>query len=158
MRSTIAGCVGLLLLAVTGVACSNDASTQPTATVTTTLPTVASTASPSGTLSQQVCTEVAKLRTDLDDLKNINVLQSGTDAVKAKLTDIQEDLDAIKAAAGSAQDVDAFQSALQSLQTAIANLGSATPSGALTEVATAAAGAVLAGTTLVTRLQAGCPT
>ena len=70
----------LSLLAVAGVACGSNSSAESTPSVTTTLPTVASTVSPSGTLSQEVCTEVAKLRSDLDDLKNINILQSGTDA------------------------------------------------------------------------------
>jgi hypothetical protein len=101
---------------------------------------------------------VTKLKTDLDDLKNINALQSGTDAVKAKLTDIQDDLNAIKASAGSAPDIVAFQTALQALQTAIANLGGGSPSAAaLTQVATAAAGAVVAGSTVLDRLLAGCP-
>src|SRR5689334_9236045 len=113
-----AGCLILVALAMSAAACGNNPSSEPTATVTTTLPTVPAT-SPSGTVNAQVCADVAKLKTDLDDLKNINVIQSGTDTVKAKLTDIQDDLDSIKASTGSAPDVVAFQTALQGLQTSI---------------------------------------
>ncbi len=158
MRLCSVRAVGLLILlsfAVTAAACGNNGSAEPTATATATLPTVTS---PSPTANAQVCSDVAKLRSDLDDLKNINVIQSGTDAVKAKLTDIQNDLNAIKASAGSAPDAVAFQTALQGLQTAVANLGNGSPSASgLTQVATAAAGAVVAGTTVLNRLQAGCP-
>jgi len=72
-----------------------------------------------------VCADVAKLRTSITALKDLKLLQVGTAGVTAALNDVKTNAEALKVSAGAAirQPLSDLLTAVNGLQTTVANLG-----------------------------------
>jgi hypothetical protein len=146
----LAGALAILLALS---ACGDDDGDQAANSTTTAEST---TTSPDDAL----CGAIDDVEQDIRALGDIDVLAEGTDAVEARLTSIREDLTEIKELAPDTapDEADAFDSALASLDDAIAALGD----GSLTaqsvqDVVAAAASTVETGQAYLDTLNDACP-
>jgi hypothetical protein len=108
------------------VACGDDDSASTT-TVTTTLPPTTTNPGPVGSADAALCTARDDLKASITALASVDVIKSGTSGITDALSKIKDDLAAVRSAAGSnvQPQVDAFQQALDSLQTALGGSGAA---------------------------------
>jgi len=150
------GAVVALLLA-TGTACSSSTTTSPTTAAATSAaasPTAAS--GPAG--KEQICAARDQLQTSVGALINPALLTGGTAAIKGAVDKVQSDLDAVKTAGKQdyATEVDALQTSLQQLQTAVGKMGDGNAASNLQAVGTAIAATGTAAEALLTKLTAAC--
>jgi hypothetical protein len=145
------------LLAVIGTACSS--STTPSTTTSAATSAAASPTAASGPAGkEQICAARDQLKTSVAALVNPALLTGGTTGIKAAVDNVQSDLDAVKKAGKQdyATDVDALQSALQQLQTAVGKLGNGNATDNLQAVGTAIASTGTAAEALITKLNTAC--
>jgi hypothetical protein len=148
-RGVAAVGLGLGLLGLLGACASDD----PSPTAATTTSAAATTASSSATASAsatgtELCAARDDLRQSIDNLKNYNIVESGTSGLQSALTEIQTDLDAVKSSAGA--DI---RPQVTSLQDALNDLTTAVSDGSVPEAVTALPGVVTNGQALLTSLQ-----
>lgn len=119
-------------------------------------PTSGSASYPAG--KEDICQARDQLKTSITDLTNTQVVAEGTNAIKAAIGQVQTALDAVKAAAKDdyRAQVTAVQTALQDLQTAVANLGSGDAADNLRAVSQAITATGAAAATLFTQLKTSC--
>ena len=125
--------------------------------------TTASSAASSGTISgaagkEQVCAARNDLQSSVAALTSTSLLSGGTTAIKAAVDQVQTDLDALSAAAKNdyGPQVDATQSALKQLQTAVSAMGDGNTADYLTALGTSIAATGAAAQDLFAQLQAVC--
>jgi hypothetical protein len=150
---------GVVVLCALLVACGDDtssssgattgASAQATATGGTASPTGGGTASPTG--SEQLCADYTAFKSSIEDLKNVDIVKSGTSGLQAAVDKVKTSLQSLRtSAAGQAEDqIKAVEDSLKDLETAISNVSS----GGEAAVVTAAATVVSSGGALVQSLQ-----
>lgn len=140
-RAAIVSAAIALALGSIVTSCGDDDTTSTTDTDAPTT-TISST--------EQVCSDREALRDAVSALTDVDVVAEGTSGIEAAVTDVRESLDALRSSASAdlQPDVDALRDALDSLQTAIGDIGSAGVSG----VASAAQDVASAGRTLLDRL------
>ena len=120
-------------------------------TTSTTSSSGTSTSGPSGaTASAALCSARDSLKTSIQNLGNADVVKNGTSGLQDALTNVKNNLQAVKSAAGSdlQPQVNALQTSLDQLSTAISNASSVGVAGVVTAVKNVAT----AGTDLVTSL------
>jgi hypothetical protein len=139
LLAAVAGC---------GSGATTTSSSSPSAATSSMAPTSGSTSYPAGD----------QLRTSITDLTNTQLVAEGTNAIKAGVDQVQTDFDAVKAAAKDDYQapVAAVQSALQDLQTAVANLGSGDATENLRAVGAAITTTGAASESLFTQLKTAC--
>jgi hypothetical protein len=123
-RLHAAAAVAILVLA--GAACGDD-DDDASSTTTTTALAATTTPGPVGSASAELCEAREDLRTSISGLSDVDVVRNGTSAITDALSQIKDDLGAVRSAAGSdvQPQVDAFQEAVDALQAALS--GSDTP-------------------------------
>ena len=152
------GLIGLVLLCALLVACGEDgtssSSTATTgasaqATATSTASRTGGTASPTG--SEQFCADYDAFKSSIEDLKNVDIVKSGTSGLQAAVDKVTTSLQSLRtSAAGEAKDqIQAVEDSIKDLETAINNVSS----GGEAAVVTAAATVVSSGSALVQSLQ-----
>jgi hypothetical protein len=132
---------------------------EPSAAAPSTAAPSAAASASSGTAA--LCVDVAKLRASIVALKDLKLLQVGTAGVKAALTDVKNNAEALKvsAAATFRQPLDDLLTAVNGLLTTVTNLGDQSSLGAaavsiktsIDQIGTAAAA-------LETAASSTCPT
>jgi hypothetical protein len=136
---------------------SAAASSAPSAATSSSMSaTSGSTSYPAG--KEDICQARDQLRTSITDLTNTQVVAEGTNAIKAAVGQVQTALDGVKAAAKDdyQAQVTSVQTALQDLQTAVANLGSGDAADNLRAVSQAITATGAAAATLFTQLKTSC--
>ncbi len=133
-RFRSAGLIGLVLLCALLVACGDDTSSTSSSAATTgasAQATETGTASPTGgtaspTGSEQLCADYDAFKSSIEDLKNVDVVKSGTSGLQAAVDKVKTDLQALRtSAAGEAEDqIKAVEDSLNDLETAISNVSS----------------------------------
>lgn len=115
-----------------------------------------STTYPAG--KEDICRARDQLRTSIDQLTNTQLVAEGTNGLKAAVDQVQSDFDAVKAAAMDDYHapVTALQSALQQLQTAVADVGNGDARQNLTAISTAITTTGAAAGNLFTQLKTDC--
>jgi hypothetical protein len=105
---------------------------------------------PSDTASAEVCAAREDLRSSISELKDVDVIANGTSALQTPLNKVEDNLTALKSAAGDElkPQVTAFQDAVDALETAVKDVGS----GGVSAVATAAKDVATSGSDLLTSL------
>jgi len=139
--------IALVALVLTAAGCSSDdtssttvKATTPAASATAATKTASSTP-PVGSASSELCDAREALRTSITDLASVDVVKNGTSAIKDQLTTIQQNLKAVRSSAGSdvQPQVDAFQTSLDSLQSAVDSSAPVQAVSALRDVASTGA-------------------
>ena len=140
VRRVVAGIAFGVLVA----SCGSDSSSTATTSAATTQ---------SGAASGDVCADREALSSSVDALKNVDVTAEGTNGLNAAVSAVKDDLTALRASAGSElrPQVDAVQSALDEVETAVANLSAGGAAPAVTAIATLAS----TSKTLLDSLEAG---
>ncbi len=140
LKSFIAG-TAIAVVAVTGCGSSSKSSSGTTTTVVS------------------VCAARADLRTSVAALANPQLLTGGKAGIQTALDAVKTNLNSVASAAraSSKPQVDAVKSSVNDLQTAVGNLGNGNATTNLQAVGTAIASVGSTTATLVTALQAGCP-
>jgi hypothetical protein len=105
-----------------------------------------------------VCQARDQLKTSVEALTDPSVLTSGTSAIKAAVDRVQSNLDALRTAAKQdyKPEVDAFQTSLQQLESAVGNLGNGNLSQNLQAVGSAIAKVGTTSGDLFSKLKAAC--
>ncbi len=100
-----------------------------------------------------MCADREALSTSIDALTNLDVVAEGTNGMTAAVSDVNDDLAALRSSAGSElqADVQAVQDAVDEVETAVANLDS----GGAAAAVTAVAGLATSARTLLDSLDAG---
>ena len=103
--------------------------------------------------SSDVCADREALRESVDALANVDVVAEGTNGVTAAVSDVEDDLTALRSSAGDELEpqVQAVQDALDRLETAAAEIDSGGASAALAAVSELTGSAA----TLLSSLEAG---
>jgi hypothetical protein len=157
-RSTSVGVGALVaLLAVTGTACSSSSTPSSTTSAATSAAASPSSASdPAG--KEQICAARDELKTSVSALINPVLLTGGVEGIKTAVANVQTSLDDVKEAGKQdyAQEVDALQSSLGQLQTAVGQLGEGNGTESLRAVGTAIAATGTAAEGLLTKLNTDC--
>ena len=158
-RSRSAGLTGFVLVCTLLVACGSDTTSSSSSTGTTgasAQATATGTASPTGgtaspTGSEQLCADRDAFKSSIEDLKNVDIVKSGTSGLQAAVDKVKTNLQALRtSAADEAKDqVKAVEDSLKELETAVKNVSS----GGEAAVVTAAAKVVSSGNALVQSLQ-----
>jgi hypothetical protein len=150
---------GVVVLCALLVACGEDsssssgattgASAQATATGSTASPTGGGTASPTG--SEQLCADIDAFKSSIDDLKNVDIVKSGTSGLQTAVDKVKTSLQALRTSAASdaKDEIQAVEDSLKELETAIKNVSS----GGEKAVVTAVAKVVSTGSALEQSLQ-----
>jgi hypothetical protein len=151
----------VLAVALTVAGCSSATSTSTTSTTAASTSAAGSSSSsgdPAG--KEQVCQARDELKTSLAALVDPTLLLGGADGITAAVDQVQTDLDALAAAGRQdyAPQVEAMQTALTDVQTAVSALGDGNASANLTAVGTAIADTGTASSALFTQLTAACGT
>jgi hypothetical protein len=152
-RSRLLGLTGFVLVCALLVACGDDGTSSSSSTATTgasAQPTeTGGTASPTG--SEQLCADRDAFKSSIEDLKNVDVVKSGTSGLQAAVDKVKTSLQSLRtSAAGEAKDqIQAVEDSLKELESAISNVSS----GGEAAVVTAAAKVVSSGNALVQSLQ-----
>ena len=160
-RTAMAGAVALTL-AIVLAGCSS--STSPSTSSSSAAPSSsASSSAASGSTSypagkEQICQARDQLKTSIDALTKPALLLGGTDAIKAAVTQVQTDVNSVVAAGKQdyAPQVNALQTSVDSLQTAVGNQGSGGVAANMQAVGTAIAATGTAAADLFTQLKAAC--
>ena len=86
--------------------------------------------------SSDVCADREALRTSVDALTNVDVVAEGTNGVTAAVSDVKDDLAALRSSAGAELEpqVQAVQDASTKLETAVAEIDSGGAAAAVTAV------------------------
>jgi cytochrome c556 len=146
------------VLAMAGVGCSSNSnqSTSAQASSSSSAGSSGSTSYPAG--KEQVCQARDQLKTSLDALIDPSLLAGGTSAITAAVDKVQSSLAALKTAAKQnyKPEVDALQTSLQQLQSAVGNLGNGNVSQSLQAVGSAIAKVGTTSGDLFTKLKAAC--
>lgn len=125
-----------------------------------------STSSPSATsettaasAKQAVCTARTNLKASVTALASPALLTGGKAGIQAALDTVKTNLDAVASSAKSdyKPQVDAVQSAVNDLQTALGHLGSGSATSNLEAIGTAIASVGTTGAAFVSMLKAECP-
>jgi hypothetical protein len=137
--------MSIALVCTVVLACGNDTSSSPQATMT---------ASPDGTSTAQnaeLCAQRDALESSLQELRNVDVVASGTSGIEQALTKVRSNLQALRETArGEYRDqTQALDDALQELDAAVKNVNS----GGVSAVVTAAGKVVASGGVLLQSLQ-----
>lgn len=105
-----------------------------------------------------VCTDVANLKTSVQDLKNVDVKANGLSAITDQLTKIQQEFNTLKTDAKGqySTQINDMSNALSGLSTSVNAAKSDVNAGTLGAVATAAHSVVTAGNNLVTAVSNTC--
>ena len=152
---TAAAAAALLTLAAACGSDNDSSGATTTASSATTAAGASTTAAGSATTAagsnEALCAARGELQTSIQGLKDINILQDGTNGLQAAATAIKDDLASVKAAASAElqPEVKAAEDAVTAFTTALGNAGS----GGLASLATAGSALVQSGTTLLTSLQ-----
>jgi hypothetical protein len=149
-RRALAGALAILLALS---ACGDDDDGDQAANSTTTAEATTST-------REALCAAIDEVEQDIRALGDIDVLAEGTDAVEASLTTIREDLDEIKELAPDTapEEAEAFDTALASLDDAIAALGDRSPTAqSVQDIVAAGASTIEAGQAYLGALDDACP-
>src|SRR5262249_32857529 len=111
--------IGLLVIAS---ACGKSSSSGSSSSGTTT--TEASTTT-SLTSNAELCAARDQLKSSVDDLKNINVVKNGTAGIESAVTDVRNNLQAVKTAAHGqlSSQIKVFEANLTALETAVKSGG-----------------------------------
>jgi len=134
--------VALVALVLTAAGCSSDDTSSTTVKATTTAATTTTSSTPPvGSASSELCDAREALRTSITDLASVDVVKNGTSAIKDQLTTIQQNLKAVRSSAGNdvQPQVDAFQTSLDSLQSAVDSSAPVQAVSALRDVASTGA-------------------
>lgn len=142
--------IPLVAAAVVGLAGCGSSTTKPSST--TTPSTV-----PSSTLAS--CSNVAALQSSLQHLGTVDVVKQGTQSLTAALQDVSTNLHNLANTASAAlrPQIDAVQTSLNQLQTAVKGFANQPSAGAAAAVSTAVKNVETVGQNLKTKAQAGCP-
>ncbi len=153
----IVACV-LTVWAVAGCGSSSHSSTSPTTSTGSTSSTSSGSSSSSPAGTAQLCQARDQLKTSVTALTNPSLLTGGAAGIEAAVSQVQNDLNALKTAAnGNYQSqVDAVQASLQQLQTAAGNLSSSQSSQNLQAVGSAIAKVGTTSAALFTALKTPC--
>lgn len=144
------GLIPLVAAAAVGLAACESSTTTPSRTT-------APSTTPSSTPAS--CSNVAALQASLQHLGTLNVVQQGTQSLTAALQDVSTNLHNLANAAGAAlrPQIDALQTSLNQLQTAVKGFANQPSAGAAAAVSTAVKNVKTAGQNLTAKVQAGCP-
>jgi len=160
-RVAMAGAVAVTL-AVVLAGCSSNTSPSTSSSSAASSSSASSSAS-SGSTSypagkEEICGARDQLKTSIDALTKPALLLGGTDAIKAAVTQVQTDVSAVVAAGKQdyAPQVNALQTSVESLQTAVGNLGSGSVATNMQAVGSAIATTGMAASDLFTQLKAAC--
>ena len=150
-------------LAVVLAGCSSSNTSPSTSSSSAASSSSASSSASSGSTSypagkEEICGARDQLKTSIDALTKPALLLGGTDAIKAAVTQVQTDVSAVVAAGKQdyAPQVNALQTSVESLQTAVGNLGSGSVATNMQAVGTAIATTGMAASDLFTQLKAAC--
>ena len=155
LRALVVCCIAVLAVAVVG--CSSSTKASKTSATSAAPPTAGPTTSyPAG--KEQICQARDQLKTSVAALTTPALLVRGPSAIKAAVDKVQTDLSAVKSSASQdyQPQVDAMQTALQQLQTAVGNLGNGNVSDNLTAVGSAIAKVGTTSSDLFTKLRTAC--
>ena len=155
------------VLAGSLAACGSDTPTaQTTPTPTTSAPATPSAvgtpsageATPGATGTAATCAALDQARLSLADVGDVNILQEGTNAFKAKVDVFEEDLDAVLEAAKSdfADEADAVRQARATLDSAAQQLGASPSVDGVAGVRTALSGLTTSFNQLVSAMDDAC--
>ena len=165
----VSASVAVLALAAGGCSSSSNTTTTSSSTAGSTASSTAgsstsaakagsstATSYPAG--KEQLCQARDQLKTSMEALTNPILLTGGADAIKGAVDTVRTDLNAVVAAGKEdyQPQVDAVQSSLQQLQTAVGNLGSGNLAQNLQAVGTEIAAVGNASADLFTQLKASC--
>jgi archaellin len=147
VKVLVAACA---IVAMIGVGCSSSSKSSSTSSNTTT--TV-------GSGKEPVCVARANLKKSVTALADPSLLTSGKSGIQSALDTVKTDLDAVATSAGDVYkpDADAVRSAVDDLQTAVSNLGDGSATQNLQAVGTAITKVGSTAATLISSLQAACP-
>jgi hypothetical protein len=115
-----------VLLTGSLAACGSDTTAESTPTPTPTSSAVTTpTPSPSGTGASATCAALDNARLALADVKDVNILQEGTNAFKSSVSTFEQQLEQVLEAARSdfATEADAVKQAKASFDSAVQELG-----------------------------------
>ena len=150
-------------LAVVLAGCSSSNTSPSTSSSSAASSSSASSSASSGSTSypagkEEICGARDQLKTSIDALTKPALLLGGTDAIKAAVTQVQTDVNAVVAAGKQdyAPQVNALQTSVESLQTAVGNLGSGSVATNMQAVGSAIATTGMAASDLFTQLKAAC--
>jgi len=150
-------------LAVVLAGCSSSNTSPSTSSSSAASSSSASSSASSGSTSypagkEEICGARDQLKTSIDALTKPALLLGGTDAIKAAVTQVQTDVSAVVAAGKQdyAPQVNALQTSVESLQTAVGNLGSGSVATNMQAVGSAIATTGMAASDLFTQLKAAC--
>lgn len=116
------------------------------------------TACSSSTSKPVVCTDVANLKTSVQDLKHVNIRENGLSAVSDQLTKIEQQFNTLKTEAKSqySTQIDDMSKALSGLSSSVNAAKGNVNTVTLSAVAAAAGSVVTAGNNLVTAVSNTC--
>jgi hypothetical protein len=156
----MAGAVAVTL-AIVLAGCSS--STSPSTSSSASSSSSAASSAASGSTSypagkEEICGARDQLKTSIDALTKPALLLGGTDAIKAAVTQVQTDVGSVVAAGKQdyAPQVTALQTSVDSLQTAVGNLGSGNVTANMQAAGTAIAATGTAAADLFTQLKTAC--
>ena len=144
---------GVVLLCALLVGCGDDtsstSSSAPTTGASTQATATGGTASPTG--SDQLCADYNAFKSSIEDLKNVDIIKSGTSGLQAAVDKVKTSLQALRTSAASdaKDEIQAVEDSLKELETAIKNVSS----GGERAVVTAVAKVVSTGSALEQSLQ-----
>ena len=160
-RVAMAGAVAVAL-AVVLAGCSSSTSPSTSSAASSSSSSAASSVA-SGSTSypagkEEICQARDQLKTSITALTKPALLLGGTDAIKAAVSQVQTDVSAMVTAGKReyAPQVNALQTSVESLETAVGNLGSGSVATNMQAVGTAIATTGMAASDLFTQLKAAC--
>ena len=156
--------LGAAVVAMATVGCSSTS--NHAGTVSSSAPSSSSSSTATGSsgsatypaAKQQLCQARDQLKTSVQALTKASLLVGGTTAIKAAVDKVQTDLTDLKAAAQQTYgpQVDAMQTALTQLETAVGTLGTGSATQNLQAVGTAIAPVGTTSADLFTTLKSAC--
>ena len=107
---------------------------------------------------EQVCQARDQLKSSVEALAKPSLLVGGTSSIKAAVTKVQDDLTSLKSAAKTdyKPQVDAVQTSVKDLQTAVSDHGSKSISQNLQDIGTAISNVGTTSSALFTQLKSSC--
>jgi len=156
LRVVAAGAV-IGVLAVAGCSSSSkSSSSSSSSTSPTTVSSGSSASTGTTTAATAACQSVANLKTSISELAKPATLAGGKSGIQSALDSVKTNLDDVKSTLQSSDKpkLDAFQSSISDLQTALGNMNGLS---GLSAVTSAATNVVQSGQDLLNALKAGCP-
>jgi hypothetical protein len=153
LRCAALGCAAVMAAALLGCSSTKSSSSSTTSPATTA---PSPTTYPAG--KEQVCQARDQLKTSVSALTDPALLTKGASAITAAVSQVQTDLESLKAAARQdyQPQIDALQASLSDLQTAAGNLGNGNIAQNLTTVGTAIAAVGTDASALFNELKTTC--